>query len=383
MDGATFAIILVLILIIAGAIFIVVRNYQAGEESSPPVEAPRSESQISSPTAAGGDSSWMYPRGELDLISTDARNSCVAAYSLHHLFSKYKGPVVRARRLGDSTSAGREDFYADEKGELRTKSGTTLKKWVAEFDKDAIIGVDIFYDQTGKGRHGAVQNYTSGASLVKRDDGVNEGWMLRFYGLAVIKLSSASRSVPLQDYADFTVCLNAKWEDTDERDWETGLWIGRSGTDSSVRRSAIFIGNYGSSGKYSFIYGGNVDEGKVTSTMSAPKTVEKAPITNFMMIGTKKSSGKTQVKGYINGSGFNTNSSDVAYEGPPVENQLVNEDAMYLGGHVNMTGGSESEPIKGALTDLVFFATPLKSSDFVYMSSFNAKSVEAPKSSKA
>lgn len=370
MDGATLAIILVLILIIAGAIFIVVRNYQAEEESPPPVEAPRSESQTSSTTTTTtADSSWMYPRGELDFLSEDARSKCMAAYSLHHLFSKYKGPVARVRRLKDSA---RENFYATLEGELKTKDGTKLKDWIGNSEPM----LDTWFDQSGNKRDSAVEIYTSNPVMEKRTDQFNKtAWQIKFDGMNVMKLGAGSRSVPLQDYADFTVSLNAKWEDTKDRSWETALWIGQEGNDSSVRKSTIFIGNYGASGKYAFAYGGNVDAGKVQSSVAAPSSVAKEPPRNFSIVGKyDKNSKTTTIKGYVDGSGFNTNSSDVSYKGPPAENVRVNKDNLYLGGHTNMTGGEESKPIKGAVTDLLFFSAPLVSSDFITLGSFNTKS---------
>ena len=370
MDGATFAIILVLILVIAGAIFIVVRNYQAEDDAAPQtadsttVEAPRSELGT-----GGADSSWMYPRGELDFLSEDARSKCMAAYSLHHLFSKYKGPVARVRRLKDSA---RENFYATLEGELKAKDGTKLKDWIGNSEPM----LDIWFDQSGKKRDSAVEIYTSNPVMEKRTDQFNKtAWQIKFDGINVMKLGAGSRSVPLQDYADFTVSLNAKWEDTKDRSWETGLWIGQEGNDSSVRKSTIFIGNYGSSGKYAFAYGGNIDAGKVESSVAAPSSVTKEPPRNFSMVGKyDKNSKTTTIKGYVDGSGFNTNSADVSYKGPPAENVRVNKDNLYLGGHTNMTGGEESKPIKGAVTDLLFFSTPLVSSDFITLGSFNTKS---------
>ena len=64
----------------------------------------------------------------------------------------------------------------------------------------------------------------------------------------------------------------------------------------------------------------------------------------------------------------------MSYKGPPAENVRVNADVLYLGGHTNMTGGEESKPIKGAVTDLLFFSAPLVSSDFITLGSFNTKS---------
>lgn len=370
MDGATFAIILVLILVIAAAIFIVVRNYQtespdsdATTTTTTTVEAPRAELGT-----GGADSSWMYPVGELDALSTDARDKCEAAYSLHHLYSKYKGPVVRVRRLKDSA---RENFYATKEGELKAKDGTKLKDWIGNSEPM----LDIWFDQSGKKRDSAVEMYTSNPVMEKRTDQFNKtAWQIKFDGINVMKLGAGSRSVPLQDYADFTVSLNAKWEDSKDRSWETGLWIGQEGNDSSVRKSTIFIGNYGSSGNYSFVYNGNIDDRKVQSTVAAPSSVTKEPPRNFTIVGTQKNRNLTEIRGYVDGSGFNTNSSDVAYSGPPAENVRVNKDNLYLGGHTNMTGGTESKPIRGAVTDLLFFSAPLKSSDFILLGSFNTAS---------
>ena len=363
MDNTTFAIILVLIFIIAGAIFIILRNYQGEKESPPPVEAPRSESQTSSPTS-GGDSSWMYPRGELDWMKKESVEKCEAAYSLHHLWSKYKGPVVGVRRLSDNA---RKNFYATKEGDLRTEDGMKLKDWVAN-DEPML---DIWFDQSGKKQHAAVEIYSSNPVMAKRKDRPS-AWEIKFDGINVLKLGAANRNVPLKDYADFTVSLNAKWEDTKDRSWETGLWIGQQGNDSSVRKSTIFIGNYGSSGRYAFVYKGDVNEAKVTSTMAAPLSIINESPKNFSMVGKYNKSNKlTTIKGYINGNGFNTNSSDVAYSGSPAENDQVNADLLYLGGHRNMTGGSESKPMKGSVTDLLFFSTPLDSSDFILLGSFN------------
>jgi len=369
MDTGTFAVILIVILALAVGAFFVLRNAAA----APPAAAAADEvQQISAPierpqTETGATSSWMYPRGEFDSMTEAGRKSCVAAYSLHHLWSGYKGPVAKIRRLGDGKQ---ENFYADSSAELRTTSNKTLKDWLKEYDGPAVPEIVIWYDQSGNNQHTEVERNTSPTRIERRDDGRREGWQIRFTGTDVIKIGAANRNNPLKDYADFTISLTAKWED---KPWATGLWIGQPGNDSSVRKSSVFIGNYSTSGRYSFIYGGNVDERQVVSTRQTPETMnsKEVPFTNFIMVAKSKSKSLTEIRGYIDGAGFNTNTAGVVYSGPPPNNIRADHDVLYLGGHSNMTGGAESRPIVGKVTDLILFATPLVSSDWTRMASYN------------
>jgi hypothetical protein len=92
----------------------------------------------------------------LDKLSTAARNSCRALYSLKLMNSSYTGPVLNIRRSSDNTNS---DFYSDLYGKLNTLAngyGTNLTTWL----NGSTAFVQTWYDQSGNGRH-ATTNSTS------------------------------------------------------------------------------------------------------------------------------------------------------------------------------------------------------------------------------
>ena len=73
----------------------------------------------------------------------------VAAYNLKLMTSNYTGPIIRLRRSSDNAV---QDFYTTTTGILTTggsNTGTTYPTWIGA----NTAFVDIWYDQTGRGKH--------------------------------------------------------------------------------------------------------------------------------------------------------------------------------------------------------------------------------------
>ena len=87
-----------------------------------------------------------YP---LDSLTSNARITLNAAFSVKRLSEFYLGPVVKIRRSTDSVT---QDFFADYYGRLGTSSnggGTFINSWLG-----AASGfVTTWFDQSGNGRH--------------------------------------------------------------------------------------------------------------------------------------------------------------------------------------------------------------------------------------
>lgn len=331
--------------------------------------------------------------GELDFLSASDKDSCVAAYALHHLNREYKGPVARVKRLADGEKA---DFYAknpkdpeQESVELLDENGKNLKDWLMEIgDGDGTRAqLDTWYDQSGKGQHTQVVTYSSPTSIEYRDDDRRRGWQITFDRSSVIRLGANKngQSGILPNYAEFTVVLNARWTN---RDWATALYVGPEQPPKvgSPESSYIYMGNHGNTGKYAFIYAGDAN-GPVRSSKSAAAqgALEDEPFTNLIMIGRKISDNVTEVKGYINGSGLNTEGGDVRplqtetsgpvspspvnnyaqrgviFSGRPPTDRYTATDRFYLGGHSPPQG--ELKAMEGKVTHIVFFKKPLAESN--------------------
>ena len=374
MDSTTVIVIIVVITVVIAAGIGLYYLSQSDRAGSPPATVMPVVNTPASTSGGAGSADWMYPRGELDFMSTDGAKSCVAAYALHHVNSKYKGPVVKIKRLGDSV---KENFYADAERELKTEGGKKLKDWLAEYPGDSTAAmIETWYDQStdSKGRPNKqdtdVAKYTSSTKIEKRDDKRQKGWQIRFRDTDVIRLGAGNSNHILKTYSEFSIVMNARWSD---KEWATALWMGPNiGNDSDPSKSYVYIGNYGSSGKYAFMYAGNDSQKQVVSDRMAPskESLDKEPFTNLIMVAKKKSdSSVTEVKGYINGQGLNTDESDVLYSGKPPSSQLIDNDVIFLGGH-GYPGG-KSKRMYGKVTDVIFFNKPLSSSDITRMSTYN------------
>jgi hypothetical protein len=378
MDSTTIIVIVVVIItVIAAGVGLYYATQQSSSPSPPTTLMPVVDSPTGGSSTPGGSGTasadWMYPRGELDFMSSEGAKSCVAAYALHHVNSKYKGPVVKIKRLGDSV---KENFYADAERELKTESGKKLKDWLAEYPGDSTAAmIDTWYDQStdAKGRPNKqdtdVAKYTSSTRIEKRDDKRQKGWQIRFRDTDVIRLGSGNSNNILKTYSEFTIVMNARWSD---KEWATALWMGPNiGNDSDPAKSYVYIGNYGSSGRYAFMYAGNDNQKQVMSDRQAPakEALAKESFTNFIMVAKRKSDAITEVKGYIDGQGFNMDESDVLYSGKAPSSQLIHNDVIFLGGH-GYPGG-KAKRIFGKVTDVIFFNKPLSGSDITRMSTYN------------
>ena len=87
------------------------------------------------------DSSTLYT-----VLTTNAKNSVMVAFSLRKVNSSYAGAVVKVRRSSDNLE---NDFYGSSTGALTNATGTSISTWLG-----AATGyVSVWYDQSGVGRN--------------------------------------------------------------------------------------------------------------------------------------------------------------------------------------------------------------------------------------
>lgn len=87
------------------------------------------------------DSSTLYT-----VLTTNAKNSVMVAFSLRKVNSTYVGAVVKVRRSSDNLE---NDFYGSSTGALTNATGTSISTWLG-----AATGyVSVWYDQSGVGRN--------------------------------------------------------------------------------------------------------------------------------------------------------------------------------------------------------------------------------------
>lgn len=98
--------------------------------------------------------SYLVPA--LNSLSSGAKSTANALYSLKPVFSTYTGPIVNLQRSSDNVTS---DFYADKIGDFWTGpngTGIDYVTWV----NGSTAGVATWYDQSGNNNH-AIQSTQS------------------------------------------------------------------------------------------------------------------------------------------------------------------------------------------------------------------------------
>lgn len=198
MGGTTIVIVIVILVLVGGGLAL---WYFGGSSDGPePIINPTVSGPVSTPTIKS--ESEIY--GPIDDIGDD-RKKVIGAYSIRHLYSKYKGPIFRVRRVsGGGQGQGEDVFQKTKGGPLVTRSGEELNDWLGTGNPGEVI---IWYDQYKDERHITMK---SGYPKIEQDSSMSgKGkYQLNFSNTKIQMNNEEKKPVNLTKYPDMKIVSN-------------------------------------------------------------------------------------------------------------------------------------------------------------------------------